>query len=183
MLHFNLIFSVLQPLYCNTRRTKVQVLLIETGVLHEVRNLISRNEMLCLCCFGWWNYKILWITYFWWALLSKDEACHTLESLLQNHHAVFLELGVVYQPARERYIYLLKNTLWQHLSSWSPGKSFSSSQSSEWWITSVSAVCMSIQSSVCKTANTYLCPPLWPHAVINWVQTANCSSKLLESSH
>lgn len=108
---------------------------------------------------------------FWWALLSKDEACHTLESLLQNHHAVFLELGVVYQPVRERYIYLLKNTFWQHLSNWSPGKSFSSSQSSEWWITSVSAVCMCIQSSVCKTANTYLCPPL-----------ATCSNKLSSNS-
>lgn len=41
-------------------------------------------------------------------MLSKHKACHTLQSLLLNHHTVFLELGLVHQPAKERYMYLAK---------------------------------------------------------------------------
>lgn len=42
----------------NTRGTKIQVLLIEALSFYDLRNLTSRNEMLCLCSLDGKNCKI-----------------------------------------------------------------------------------------------------------------------------
>lgn len=97
--------KVLQPVCCNTR-TKVQ--LIEAVVLYELRNLISRNEMSWFCCLHGKITRYSELHIFRWVLLSKDKVCHTLQSLLLNHHTIFLEWGVVHQAARERYMYQAK---------------------------------------------------------------------------
>lgn len=165
-----------QPVCCNTRRAQVQILLIKTFALYELRNLISRNEMACLWCLHGKIIRYSELHIFRWVLLSKDKACPTLLSLLLSHHTIFLELGVVHQPARERSLYLAKEysqTVFVRLESRKITQQFQIigmvDHISECLICACAVSQVFVKERMCS-----FCFPLWSHAVINWVQTANC---------
>lgn len=100
--HFlSLVASVLQ-------HKKQSASILEAGVLHEVRNLISRNEMSCLCCLDGKILRYPELCIFRWFCFQKMKHAIPYSPYCWITTLLFLELGVVHRPSRERYMYLAK---------------------------------------------------------------------------